>query len=605
MKSYKLLLISVLTLMTVSMTGCSEPKQPLYPIKDIPPEFQDADFKAPDIVNSSALDNVIQDSVRDDANDILAEHTFNVYYDNSTGCFMQYTSGVDPLMLEIFQKNMRSFRSVYECAASYQTYTTQADAERKTPSGSPQLVWKPFSGNVFDDYAQQNIYTINSGGDYHPDQPPLMMWLDEVQKHMQEGSLDVDVYMSDLNEQNGGLAKAGMQVKEILKNSQDPNLDFMIISYVLPYTGEISGYSLGLDGRSADKDLTLNIDGVADRHYYALAFGDRIALAALKYKVSDGFKELETSFNRDLQMTAYQYYDVFCNETEQKTLDKSGNIMETDYVTQNPYSLSLVDHDGNPVDTAQSAADPETGNAEDSGDLFAEDKADVFGEQSAKMQVLKNLSLVADPAPLFQEQPKGENYIFRYELPVTADNGWEASVVLNNADKYSFDISAASAYVYVPAAGSDIMADETAESGWVKINSGDHGIQLLVSDDKITVSSETMLAAQDGSTPVVAVSVPIQLPYTLDTKRYEIKNTDQTFIDWVNDCTVPQPLTVEYELLTRTAFFDEFIDKIVSGYKNISETGQRKPAEEQPEPVNNAVQVGRVNLIFVSDDVGK
>ena len=100
----------------------------------------------------------------------------------------------------------------------------------------------------------------------------------------------------------------------------------------------------------------------------------------------------------------------------------------------------------------------------------------------------------------------------------------------------------------------------------------------------------------------MAVSVPVVYKYKYVTNHYEIKKVDQDFVDWVDRCKVPDKTEKgkEYEKLTHTLFFDEFIDKIANGYRDISESGQKKLVGTD-DPEEYSIAVKKVNIIVVAD----
>ena len=53
--------------------------------------------------------------------------------------------------------------------------------------------------------------------------------------------------------------------------------------------------------------------------------------------------------------------------------------------------------------------------------------------------------------------------------------------------------------------------------------------------------------------------------------------------------------------MTHTLFFDQFIDKITDGYKNISEAGQKKEVKTD-DPVSYTAVVDKLNIIIVAEN---
>ena len=655
--NYKASVISVLLCMCIAFSsGCKDDggnssgtgtanstggSSALYPIATLPEELKNNTTDEIDVVGTAVSSNKELDF--DKANEIIGNNTFNVYYDNSMGCYMEYVKqNVNSDMMDVFQKTMRSFRSAFDCSQSYKSFTTQPDTKSKT------LRWKELAngGNIFDDYANMDIYTGSPsmmGYDYAPDKSPIVMWLDIIKANVEKGE-DADsaisVYMSDLNENNGALATAGTTVKKILNTNPESQLDFLIISYVLPYTGSISGYSIDKDGNSKDKDVTYTVSGTADRYYYALAFGSHETLAMFDYKVKQGMNELEEKYNRKLNVKSYMYRDIFYDEQETLTYDMHDNVInDPDFMQNTPVSFVLNDGKGNAAKSIPDPADKksdektdekadETPKSEDktddifgelkneysaepnlllANDMFGESAStgaggdDVFGEGNSDKQVLKNLEMIKEDelSQYIDESASGETYSLKYVLP-TSGNAWQCAVAVNNSEIYELDTEKAVSYVYVPESDkNDVMAAGDAESGWLSGGSvSERGISVKASQDNIIVGSNDML---DSSKIAVAASIPVIFKYKQVVTIYEIKKVDQEFIDWVNGCNAPEKTEKgkEYEQLTHTAFFDEFMDKITDGYKNISDTGKRKAINTEPKEF--AATVDRVNIIIVAD----
>ena len=617
------------------LSACTGSQTPLYPIKTLPDEVkQTSAAEEVKVINGSSDSNGKLDF--DKTNEVLGKYKFNIYYDNSQGCFMSYaTMGANSDMKSVFQKTMRSFRSAFDCGESYKSFTTQGDSK------TGKLVWKnmPKNGNIFDDYANYDIYTPTwSGYDYAPDKSPMIMWLDAVEADVKKGESGgnvVSVYMSDLNENNGALAGAGTRVKQILNSAPEGQLDFLILSYVLPYTGSISGYSIDKDGNSQDKDVTYEVTSMQDRYFYAVAFGPHEALGMLDHKIKEGFSELEKNFSRKLNCESYMYRDIFYGTKETVTLDKNDQqITDSEIVKNNPVTYTLNDGKGTPVEKKESPveepAEPAEENADDaviddlsnsgepglielSDDLFAAEGSgesadennngdDIFGENSSKNQILPNLEELSESgfSELFSEKAGENTYAFKYVLP-TSGNEWKCGVTLDNTTLYDYDTNNAVSFIYVPKGnGKDITITEEQEDGWLGGTAvSDRNISVAASSDDIIVGSEEAL---DSTKLAVSVSVPVVLKYKQVVSYYEIKKVDQTFIDWVNRCNVPDRTEKgkEYEKLTHTLFFDEFIDKITDGYKNISETGQKKLVKTD-DPQEFSSVVSRVNIIVAAD----
>ena len=650
----KVLAVVLTISMATAIVGCGD-KQ-VYPIEDLPQEFmagtENGDIK---IIDTSESSNMNPDF--DNANEILSKYSFNIYYDNSSGCFMSYSSmDANNEMKSVFQKTMRSFRSTVECGKTYKSFITQGDEKAK------RLVWKPMpgSGNIFEDYVNETTYTPNwPAYDYAADKSPLIMWLDEIEANDakgEEANNVINVYMSDLNENNGALAKAGSRVRNIITSS-GVNNDFLIVSYVLPYTGSISGYSIDKDGNSEDRDVTYTVKDMQDRYYYALAFGPHDALEMFDHKLKEGLSSLESTFNRSLNLQSYLYRNVFYSIDETKTLDKNDQpITDPGIVNNTLADYVLYNEEGNAVDSSvkdvpgkggagkqqpkpdekkEAPAEEPPAEKPAGDDLFSDlsnndepeliyvdddlfgdaggeqggeadnespQGDDIFSGNTSQANGLKNLKEL--PFEYLNEyvipKPVGTSYCYEYVVPASG-NEWKLSVGIKNSDFYEFDTDKAAAYVYVPGSGGgDLMGDGDSQTGWESGSAvSDKNINVEFTNDTIVVGSDEKL---DETHPVVAVSVPVVYKYKYVTNHYEIKKVDQDFVDWVDRCKVPDKTEKgkEYEKLTHTLFFDEFIDKIANGYRDISESGQKKLVGTD-DPEEYSIAVKKVNIIVVAD----
>lgn len=626
-RKLKISLLSLLMCCCCMVSGCgSEPFK--YPIADMPEAAKTLNIDEVNIINDTSSSELDYDQ----ANVILGNNSVNVYYDNSQGCFMSYAKAdANADMKNMFQQTMRSFRSAFDCSKSYKSYVTQGDSKQN------RLVWKELattSKNVFDDYTNMDIYTPTwASYDYAPDKSPITMWLDIVQSNINKGEdadKSISVYMSDLNENGGQLADAGKKVKEILNSAPESELDFLIMSFVLPYTGSISGYSIEKDGNSKDKDVTYDVKGLVDRYYYALAFGTHEELAMLDYKIKEGFSGIESSTGKSLNVKSYLYRDIFYSQTETITYDYKNNpVTDADFTKNNPAQYVLNDGKGNAVETASKSevkddavsseaggddlfedlgnnAEPEillTGDMFDDGGNQKSGGDDVFGENNAQKQILPNLEVLSEEAlkSYIEEKAAGTVYSYKYILPVSG-NEWKCGYTLENSDYYEFDTENAVSYVYVPQGDkNDVMVTGEEASGWLSGETlKERGIDVEITSDNVVVGSSGSL---NGVKPAVVVSIPVVFNYNVVNTHYERKQVDQELIDWVNRCNIPDQIEKgkEYERLTHTLFFDQFIDKITDGYKNISEAGQKKEVKTD-DPVSYTAVVDKLNIIIVAEN---
>ena len=197
------------------------------------------------------------------------------------------------------------------------------------------------------------------------------------------------------------------------------------------------------------------------------------------------------------------------------------------------------------------------------------------------------------------EDFKGTTEAFKYVLPVEGME-WNCSIDLKNSEYYKFDVENAASYVYVPEpAKKNVMAIDE-KYGWLSGSEvSERGIEVSFDSGSVSVSSKSMLEA---TMPYVVVSIPVVYDYYSVETLYEIKQVDESFNKWVTECNVPDsiPDGKEYLELTHTLLFDEFIDKITDGYKNISEAGKKKEVKVG-EPDNKTAVVDRLNIVIVAE----
>ncbi|MBP3761246.1 MAG: hypothetical protein J6I55_07235 [Ruminococcus sp.] len=590
----KLVFVSLCAGMAGSIGGCSS-AQPVFPLSTLPDEMKEEYNPSIDIVNTLEQSRTVTDDTEINPNSILAESSFDVYFDNTTGCFLGYVKAKEKdkndIGYQMFSKTMTSFKDTFDCSDSYKTYTLQPD-DKKT------LTWKEYATNVLKDFGNKGAYTSSDpSSDFATGQAPVTMWLDKVNSLIAEGGNSTIVYISDLNENYGLLSETGTAIKDILNSN--PEKDLLIISYVLPYKGEISAPTFDNEGDSKSQVDTKEFKETVNRCYYALVFGEHNTLKALCTKVEEGFRDI------NLPMNAYMYRDFFYSESETLTKNKSGEkIEDQNFIQNNPPVLNITDKDGNIIsddevpEKKQEEKSDENNNSDD--DLFgdAENSKDVDDSGSQK---LDNLKISDDFTRFFNEKFSGESYMFINTIPNQGDLGAAVSIKLENTDIYDLDADNAVIYTYVPEAGSgSLYAEENAESGWIKSDSMKGSIwESEINDDTVSIKLTETLSSD--TVPSILISVPVTFSYTKESISSDVINISQEFREWVNDCKVPDILTAENEeqKYTKTYGFDSFIDKI-TGYKSMPEEGNK--ISDAPDVVSEKETVCRVNLIVVFDE---
>ena len=584
--SRTLICMSLCACMTTAFYGCGGNDEKIFPISNsFPEEFKETYSPSIEVVNTVEQSKTASEDTEKDPNSILHENTFDVYFDNTTGCFLGYlkTQKKNPndLGYQMFKKTMTSFKDTFDCAGTenYKTYTLRPD-EKNT------LKWKEYPDNVLKDFVNESAYTSsNPSSDFALGEAPVTMWLEEVRNSDKNKTV---VYISDLNENYGLLSETGTEIKEIL--SSDPEKDLLVISYVLPYVGEISAPTFENEGDSKSQVDTKTFDSTVYRTYYALAFGKHDTLKALCTKINEGFSSI------DLEMNAHMYRDLFYSEDETITKDKSGNLIESDsYINDNPPIVNITDKDGNVI-SEKIAEKPSEEPQDNDDDLFADSKKE---ENSQQESGLENLMISEDFSKFFSDKPAEDSYLFVNTIPYRGDTGSEVSLKLENSDIYDFDSENTVIYTYVPENDGSSFRQESSETGWIKAGSNRDGIwEASINEDTISVKlSDTLSSA---TVPVVIVSVPVTFSYTKENISSDVINISREFRDWVESCKVPDIITSENEeqKYTKTYGFDSFIDKI-TGYKSMPEEGDKN--SDSPDITTETENVRRINLILVSD----
>lgn len=562
----------------------------VFPIKGLPDEMKETFSTEINVINTLEQSKTPPEDTADKPNDILGQNSFNVYFDNTTGCFMEYANVYkddhNDIGYQMFAKTMTSFKDTLDCASSYKTYTLQADSQKV-------LFWNEYSDNIFTNFGSLDAYTYNTNAVFADDKAPVTMWLDEVKN---TGS-EISVYISDLNEQNGLLSKTGTEIKELLNNN--PEKDLLIISYLLPYKGEISSPTFGNEGNNKSQVESKTFEESVNRNYYALAYGDHTSLTAFRNKVRQGFNDI------NLDMTAYMYRDIFYNETVVETKAKNGTKIEDgNFIEQNPLLISILDSNGDVIDDVKKADPDSESKKEDNDDddsLFGNDVVKK-SDNSDSVPMLKNLERCTDYKEFFGENICGETYIFRNTVPDVGALDAEVTLRLDNSDVYDLDFENASVYTYIGDEDSGFDG-ENSETGWVIADESVYkNTDVLFNENTITVKLSENLSSD--TVPIIAVSVPVNFSYTQERTVSDVINITSGFREWVNNCKVPDILSSENEneKFTKTYGFDSFMDKI-TGYKSIEDDENRIAGTSEEAPYSE--KVNRINLIIVADERNK
>ena len=578
--------------------GCGGEAESLsfFPVASLPEELKETFPENLQVENTVVRSNAVPDDLAAKTNEILMQNRFEVCFDSTTGCFMEYanlheTNPQDDAY-QIFAKTMKSFRDTFESAKAYQTYALQAD-----PADSERnLNWFVFPENVFMNFNQISTYAKGKGKILEGT-CPMSMWLDQVQTGLASDTDDtVYVYISDLNEQNGLLSTCGKQLKAMLDANAE--MDMLLMSYSLEFKGTIHLPTAEIEGNDADQTQSKTFDDYVDRQYYLVALGDRVALQALCNSVNQNFKEV------NLTTQVFMYRDFCYTEQEKAARMADGTPAEPDFLKKFPPEFSVLDSAGNVIGEEAPPQPEETPAPPAEDDLLGGRKEDAGltgGNPSGTP--LANLELCSDPAVLFSEPATGSVYAYRNLVPSMGSRDAEIAFRLENSSVYHLDTNAMKLYVYQPATAADDLQGGGQEGGWIASDAAslaDMKISVSAEEESVRIRLEDSLA--NTRTPVLAVSIPVTAAYTQENTEKKIQTVSEEFQNLIRTCQVPVPGN-DVETYTKTYDFDSFMDKL-TGYKAILDSGQN-PLEEltsKPETAEFLDTVDRLNIIISADE---
>lgn len=579
-KSKTGVLLSCAVIVSLISAGCApggSEKTPFFPIKELPDELCQTydptvtvtedykEYKGPERYSADEL-----------TKDRLSKNVFNVYYDNTTGCFRGF---IDPEVSSVQEEYQKYVSTMSSLRSTFMTGTCNTYILR--PDGSEGMDWEIYPEGVFDDFNKRAMYTDSKGGDFTPDTSPMTLWLDKVENA--SDSSEINVYISDLNEQNGLIEKCGNRIRGIL--SGNPESDLLILSYTLDYRGKIS---LPTSMNEGDKDSpvkTRMFDDYVERHYYIVALGDHDTLATMKDDIIAGFA------NVGVTTFAYQYRDMFYSTSRSETVavssipDQVKQITGENFISENPPLISEL------TPGAAEEQPPE----EDSNSLGASsDSAQPF--------------VPSDSTELLAVKPSGQSYFYREGQSLGMTGPKEISFRLDNSDIYHFETESMKVLTYTLPTAAGLGTTEGLAGGWSEITpSPDNGISAEIEGDTVKVSLTKMLSTTlAGSLGVVVVSVPIDLTYSNRTEWMDVTDVPEGFTDWIESCNVPEIGSADsQERYTNTYLFDCFMDMITQyrspnfgSTKKLTPAEQIDGAEENPRIITTTEQVGRLNVII-------
>ena len=582
-----------------SFIGCSQTGTIQYPVNELPAEFTESLSKDLNIVPSVTLSNEVSETSLSNPNSILMQNDVSVYYDNTTGCFMEYVNlnKIDPnnMAYQMFSKTMKSFKDTFDSAKSYNTYTLQ-----KEDDGI--LSWQEFPKDVFLNFGSLDTYTYNVGGKFADDDSPINMWVRNLKNS--SGSNSVSVYISDLNEQNGLLTQSGKELKEMLE--ADPDKDLLIISYVLPFKGTISSPTSENEGNGKSQVEDKTFEDIVDRNYYAVAYGSREALSALANAVRQNFDEI------GLEMETFMYHSSFYTEDKTETQKSDGEIIDADFIKNTPPLYSILDGSGSPIDNAETQPqDQETEPPEEEEEspedalLGGKKKNSKGGGSSSPTSGLANLEIISDISPYISANITGTTYKFKTLVPDMGNKESAFSIKLDNSDTYTLDTANASIYRINTGSGASLDKKEEAKTELWLDGSDLSSLGAKVSFDTDSVKVEMSSYLENKN--MFIISIPVKFSYSQDRSITDLVDIPSEYEQLFEKCRVPDIITDSNsdEKFTKTYGFDSFMDKL-TGYKAIISSGNNPLiVNESNEKDEFEDVVDRLNIFVVSQDTGK
>jgi hypothetical protein len=497
---------------------------------------------------------------------------------------------------QMFSKTMKSFKDTFDSAKSYTTYTLQ-----KEDNGI--LSWQGFDKDVFLNFGSLDTYTYNVGGVFADNDSPINMWVKELKN---SGGNKLSVYISDLNEQNGLLTQSGKDLKELLE--ADPDMDLLIISYVLPFKGTISSPTSENEGNGKSQVEDRKFEDIVDRNYYALAYGNRETLTALANAVRQNFSEI------NLGMETFMYHSSFYTEDRTETKKSDGETIDADFIKNTPPVYSILDGSGNAISgsgsgekaTEQETEPPAEEEEESPEDalLGGKDKKDKKGggESSPSGSGLANLDIMTDISAYITPKITGSVYAFKTLVPDMGNKESAFALKLENSDTYTLDTANASVYKLNTSGGS--LEKEEAPELWT--NDGDLGsIGAKVSFDTDTVKVEMSSYLENKN--MFVISIPVKFKYTRDNTVTELVDIPTEYAELFDKCKVPDIINDNNidEKFTKTYGFDSFMDKL-TGYKAIISSGNNPlTVNESHDTEDFEIIADRLNIVVLPPDTGK
>jgi len=557
-------------------------KSGLYPIDTLPDELSESFSYTLDVTNETQKDNTVDANAEVDPSTILNNHDFNVYYDNTIGCFMDYVkmyeSAPNSKSYETYRQSMTSYRYAFDVSKKYKTYTLQ-------PDGSGYLCWQEYKKNIFSNFTDLNAYTLKTGGTFAESEAPITLWTKTVSDALKDGSKTTFVYISDLNEQNGLLTSSAKVIKDMM--NKYPEKDFLIMPYTLAFKGKISVASSEGEGDLSDSTKEHVFDKEVQRNYYALAIGDRDVISAFYREVSQQFAKVELTTDKFL------FRDYCFTEINTRAVASNGEIIVPDTLEKMPAQFENL----------AAKSDEEEQEPENEG------KNDMFGAPAGSGDA-SSIVLIDKITDYFTNTPTGKTFAYESNMVSMNASGGEISLKLNNSDMYYLDTDNASVYVYNNNKA-DRFADTSDSTVWLTpddILRPAKDVTVGFTEDTVNVTLDRFLSASAGEVPAVIVSVPIKFSYTQSTQEMVV--TEITGLkEFSEKYTVPAITNGDAELkFTKTYGFDEFIRTLID-YESIGSSGLTRK-EEILESDKNSTQesnevVDRLNIAVFANEINK
>ena len=582
-----------------------DPKEPLYPLT-LPyiPEELTLDYSSSVNLDAGSVERtgLVDERVSDYPKQYLEGKKFNVYFDNTLGCFAEYIDSAvsadtqyakdfkEGHCYQSFRQSMNAFGNVFNRdvgAGNFVTYLLSDDE-------GDYLGWKESGQNIFSRDPSTSNYREDLMLGFEDRKSPMTLWLDQIEPQIANGGDTCFMYISDLHEQFGLLNEVcGSRIKEILDNND--SIDLMILPYKLWYTGNISAYTYDIVGikeidpntgkekYAATENPYFNKE--LQRDYYVVALGDSTVLEAF-------YAKLKTEMPADLQLDHFRYREHYYTETETRSVSSGDNVIDGSTLTDDATRLNFVD----------------LTNEDNTDDDESESKT------AAARHITFNTRLDEDElTKYFDADLGGEVFAYLNNPTGASASGGEVSVRFDAPENmdgvYNFDTKRADVYFYyrnrMAPPKSNGYPVWNAWNNAENLTSPPENIKVSYGKDgTVTVNLEKRLSTTNKNIPAAMV---VSVPVSIHTQTSTVTRTQieaKSVLDFVNSRNVEPEASYE-DKFTKTWGFDGFISSLFD-YKSAGKYEVFTLSEDtDAEPVDTEIDVDRLNVIILAEETSK